>query len=1175
MERLAEQVQTTQKVLRSSESDWSMCSSSIANLAEAIESLETVEDYSNAVQLLLGLSKEIEPQLTSIRSKLVKDVCDHLLRIVTVTGRDFGKMANALLPQIVGMSRNASAAIRQPGAKLLSKLSELVRYDLTLLKRIYMQSIQDRPRVLILEQLQIIFVYWSDDEVLSWEEDVLDMVQQGLIDQHDNVRETARDVLSGFSSRWNDRLDALVEMLSRQTKLVLVHEHRGTPLAQAITDKHPELVAKADIIFRKRAHLRPGAIKPSQNKRDQKAQSQASESISPNQRGQQDFAEQSTVSSEVVASRTAAALERTASVQRSSDTLGSYGEAAEIQPTDYPDVHAFCTTQKTLQPYTVEIDETHGSQTDDDCRVSAAQSSSELSAGKGSLPLAGTEQFVNPDTVSPVDRSPLPSCRLDPESPTRSDDFSDRSSSLDPLPESTTVESRGYAGPSTPVGSDIIEVCKVELESFSASDDFFSKPIPSSSAAPTLSPSSSDNVTYRPGRRVLARQEDDILPRQAVASVMLSPDTPAVDVAAFNHRSVETTSPSIIGSSRLYQEAAFFEDEQYVEDVLDGADESDCVDSDGELDHYRPGCIRSPSGVGSELVEENDEAKPNLINKQDERHRDEGPGYLLDTVSEYRRLDHSQSRSGGDSSAVDVHDEQLSSSEHDVIFDEARVRNDTEEEECEREDLSVEMKSESMDDDALTGLLEVHKEMTRLRENTKHGEGCDSSVPVDKRSKLAQHTIDAVEMEREAREQCSVSRRSQPWEEPRSNVSDRADHVTQNLLLVSTVDTVAAQPRSSSHSEQVAEHSISRTEDYAQERSEKSNGFELQVKHSSSRACAPASARYYEHGSVGFAKEITVTEPMNMPSPNVPEAVQPQGVHSTQEQDTERFHAAEMLFAEEVQSIKSPNNKPRSLRYERNTHSLPKQEVFPPTELGARLDPSYTGNRGSVQAEAMSEIDMASEAAPVNDAAALLDEGRSVTAEEDDRVFPTELGLAAGNTIEMAAPVCNKRSTSPLAPAGFPCSTLKPSIATPKMKAPPATSGWASAFTTAIAVFLAVMFCVAGIYRAVTIVHDSREYHLALKTRIDRFEAGMIESHEKVRKLEEDYAVWIDYVRKLTEEDEQHALAKFEAIQAEVQKWQQEMNADLVAFRQALSVDSIEASFAPFHVTKAEQVEEE
>ena len=62
--------------------------------------------------------------------------------------------------------------------------------------------IADRPRVLILEQLRIIFVYWTDDEVLPWEEDVLDMVQQGLIDQHDNVRETARDVLSGFSSRW-------------------------------------------------------------------------------------------------------------------------------------------------------------------------------------------------------------------------------------------------------------------------------------------------------------------------------------------------------------------------------------------------------------------------------------------------------------------------------------------------------------------------------------------------------------------------------------------------------------------------------------------------------------------------------------------------------------------------------------------------------------------------------------------------------------------------------------------------------------------------------------------------------------------------------------------------------------------------------------------------------------
>ena len=97
---------------------------------------------------------------------------------------------------------------------------------------------------------------------------------------------------------------------------------------------------------------------------------------------------------------------------------------------------------------------------------------------------------------------------------------------------------------------------------------------------------------------------------------------------------------------------------------------------------------------------------------------------------------------------------------------------------------------------------------------------------------------------------------------------------------------------------------------------------------------------------------------------------------------------------------------------------------------------------------------------------------------------------------------------------------------------------------------------------------------MALKTRIDKFEASITESHEKVLKLEEDYVIWSEYVRKLTEEDEQHALTQLEAIQAEVQKWQQEMKADLAAFRQALAVDSIEASFAPFDVNNTEETEQ-
>lgn len=62
--------------------------------------------------------------------------------------------------------------------------------------------IVDKARVLVLEQLRIVFVYWSHDEVLPWESDVLEIVRRGLDDQHDKVRKAAREVLCTFSSKW-------------------------------------------------------------------------------------------------------------------------------------------------------------------------------------------------------------------------------------------------------------------------------------------------------------------------------------------------------------------------------------------------------------------------------------------------------------------------------------------------------------------------------------------------------------------------------------------------------------------------------------------------------------------------------------------------------------------------------------------------------------------------------------------------------------------------------------------------------------------------------------------------------------------------------------------------------------------------------------------------------------
>ena len=107
---------------------------------------------------------------------------------------------------------------------------------------------------------------------------------------------------------------------------------------------------------------------------------------------------------------------------------------------------------------------------------------------------------------------------------------------------------------------------------------------------------------------------------------------------------------------------------------------------------------------------------------------------------------------------------------------------------------------------------------------------------------------------------------------------------------------------------------------------------------------------------------------------------------------------------------------------------------------------------------------------------ALVDKERGATAVEDVMVFPEDLRRAseADNTKKASAPVFNERRTRPLASSTVSCSASKPSISARKIKASPATPRWASSCATTITVFLVAVFCVGGIHRAVTIVHDSR-----------------------------------------------------------------------------------------------------
>jgi len=87
-----------------------------------------------------GGQSEIGLQVNSSRSAAVRDTCKSVTRILVVTGRYFSDVANALMPAVAGTAKGSSAAIRKPGADLFARMSELTRYDLQLLKNIYLKD---------------------------------------------------------------------------------------------------------------------------------------------------------------------------------------------------------------------------------------------------------------------------------------------------------------------------------------------------------------------------------------------------------------------------------------------------------------------------------------------------------------------------------------------------------------------------------------------------------------------------------------------------------------------------------------------------------------------------------------------------------------------------------------------------------------------------------------------------------------------------------------------------------------------------------------------------------------------------------------------------------------------------------------------------------------------------
>ncbi|KAG7389908.1 hypothetical protein PHYBOEH_007196 [Phytophthora boehmeriae] len=882
MEQLYRQVQQAGKVLQGPDVDWADNVEAMEGVAVAVEGLGSSYSRKEAVQLLMSISGEIGVQLTSIRSKLVKEVCERLLRIVKETGKDFEELANALLPQIVQTAKNSSFAVRQPGAKLLGKVSELVRYDLSLMRKIFVQSTQEKVRVLLLDQLMIIFVFWTDDEYEAWDSDVLEMMRRGLEDQSEKVRKTARETLMRFLTRWIERVNELLDMPSQQAKMLLISEHPDSSLSAALLEKYPELVNKAEALSRSRSM----------------------------------FAKR----------------------------RSNYLQSPRRRQSDEIEIHV---TTPPSKPRNL-------------------QSSRVREADKDVVARPGTSQQQNGAL----------SRRL--------------------FDETTPLEN---------FGDDHEESAR---EAFDGSQMYGYSPKYAESKAQKRSTKNMDSPTRQP----------------------------------LTYRSIPMDRP------------------------------------------------RSASNAAAIVDDSN-------------------------------------------SLQVDWH-------QHDEFLQNEYLQNENatplhqyEKEEANEEEQPVISRSDNTRKDALAGLLDVRAGMARLRAETRNGD-INDGLPLKNYCEFMPNSDQIPSSVGESLEQqSSVQRDSHFWD-----MSQKAEP--------SYLDRLA-------HADQYERDSQQKKAvlgGYAQDQPVENflvggNGqltsqpepFERIEKRSDVYKEKPQEARY----PIPRAEFTTERLPALQEAVPLPESSRPR-------EQAARFEDAEKLIA----ATQLPE--PRSHRYyerplspepERYFNTEPLLVRSPPTRMGPKLNPALANANNVVDSSKKDDT------SKVNVPKPKPEQHSEATSLErtPDRIVPSVVG-----TSPTQGPVSNR--DDPRTPSNPP-TTMRDRVVPP-----PARLGWVSSAVISVLLFFAGLFCLIGTLRAAWKMRDSEDYHLALEGRIDMFEASIAESHEKVHRLEEDFAIWNEYVRKLAEEDEANALMQLEVIQLEVQKWQQDMKADLLEFRQALSTDSIDTALA-------------
>ncbi|KAG1713071.1 hypothetical protein DVH05_000798 [Phytophthora capsici] len=1196
MERLSRQVQETNKLISDPLTDWKDVASTIDDLATAVESVWSSVSHRDVVRQLLTLAVSINMHLGSIRSKLVKDVCEHLLRVVKVMGLDFQDMANALLPQIINTAKNSSGAVRQPGSRLMGKISELVRYDLSLMRKIYVQVVQDKARVLMLEQLGVIFVFWEDDEVQMWDADVLEMMRQGLEDQNDKVRKTAREVLTRFSSRWSERVDELMEMPSNQSKTLLISEHRSSPLAQAILKKYPDLASKSDSFSRSRSSFtsssRSSFRKSPRHKREQDIEIHVSATPPRKQREGRSSSIQETTATEVDTTRqSVAAPEITergiSAVSRrlfkdpgfSDGNDNDQRDGVPLESFDGSQMHGFqskVSTSETMQSLAPEISDIPRPTPTIPSQAVVERSSNVANAEEALLRHPGVRKLQESKIPSPLTRSPSLPSKKRPGSPARSTSSPGILPSLLPRPGSFTLKSRGSSGPSTPKDNSKFDD-EMETNPLSASDEYFSKPIPSSVATPTPPPPSTDNVTLRPKRRDFVHQDPESF-LDSHSPELPSPKLPVPQTLSRSHQ-VEITSESIVYSRRFDEETAPPVAGKHYGDysIEDSDDIGRTTESSNHLksayDHRRLNDCHS--GSDSSLVEDTYQTHANVGGGGDDLdnwHLDDGPRHKFDFEDEIGdRLsdeDLGQTEFVGGQDDADITSINKSGdleAEHENVGSSPEEQHQDYDEATEYKRQSVELNLQSTPNDALTGLLEVRDEMTRLRAITK-SEGNSYDVQLGEHRELStRYTLGTAKAQEELQDPSPISRyEGQPrGERERTSFLQRltdADRVARSPLVLPPGESLNEEEEFTDrpfplqmHERSlhlVGDDGVYHDEERNEER-EQSEEYDFLNQQAPSTSALPVLEQ-----SATTIDDAQRRKPVEHSSPRAESSagskviVHKQEPYTAHHDQAGRFDAAEKLFAgKEVLRVHDyyvdpqlPKHEPVGpylLKEEHYRHLEPSRELYPaPTSMGANLATALSSAQRHAEAEPNAPQEETSESVA------------EVGNEEED----TPQEQIAERSVPHQ-PIPTFAETAPHSPQ------TDNDLAAERSFSPTRLS-WLASFAVSIVVFLAAIFCIAGILHAAKKVNESHEYHLDLKARIGKFEASIADSHQKVLKLEKDYAIWSEYVRKLTEEEEANALTQLQAIQVEVQKWQQDMKEDLVQFRQALSVDSIEAAFA-------------